>query len=241
MDSRRLMFVVLVALLVFGLALSLIAAWRSGDWWGFALNLGTELVGAVVVYILFDYFIEGRKGTEAEKERLIEEMGSRIRDVAVAAAEKLRLHGWLADGSLNKAKLSDADLSGAYLFGANLCEANLTDANLTMSKLIGADLTMAGLWGAKLLGTNLRAANLSGAYLREANLSGAKLLEANLTGAMLLEANLQEAKLDETTMLPDGTMWTPDTDIERFSHPDHPDFWRSDDFHSPAYRGKDGD
>ena len=36
MASRRLMFVVLAVLLVFGLALSLVAAWRSGDWWGFA-------------------------------------------------------------------------------------------------------------------------------------------------------------------------------------------------------------
>ena len=58
MNSRRLMIVVLASLLVVGLALSLVAAWRSGDWWGFTLNLGTELVGAAVTYFLFDRFVE---------------------------------------------------------------------------------------------------------------------------------------------------------------------------------------
>jgi uncharacterized membrane protein YdjX (TVP38/TMEM64 family) len=70
MSSRTLLIVVLSALFVARLALSLVAAWRSGDWWGFALNLGTELVGAVATYFLFDQFIERREQTEPEKARL---------------------------------------------------------------------------------------------------------------------------------------------------------------------------
>ena len=69
MNSRRLMLVVLAALFVVGLALSLAAAWRSGDWWGFALNFGTELLGAVATYSLFELFIGRRERTEDEKER----------------------------------------------------------------------------------------------------------------------------------------------------------------------------
>jgi hypothetical protein len=37
-------------------------------------------------------------------------------------------------------------------------------------------------------------------------------------------------------VLPDGTRWTPDTDMERFTDPQHPAFWRSDNRHSPAHR-----
>ena len=44
MDSRRLMFVILATLLVLGLALSLVEAFRSGDWLGAVLNLGPERI-----------------------------------------------------------------------------------------------------------------------------------------------------------------------------------------------------
>ena len=52
-------------------------------------------------------------------------------------------------------------------------------------------------------------------------------------------ANLTGADFAEDTRLPDGTHWTPDTDITRFTDPDHPRFWRSDDPESPAYGGGD--
>jgi len=39
-------------------------------------------------------------------------------------------------------------------------------------------------------------------------------------------AHLERAKLAEHTTLPDGTRWKPDTDLARFTDPDHPDFWR---------------
>jgi len=92
----------------------------------------------------------------------------------------------------------------------------------------------------------LHRANLVKAYLRRAAMSGAKLsgtglMEANLSGADLSGADLGDVRLHKTTMLPDDTQWTPDTDLARFTDPDHPDFWRSDDPGSPAYRGKDGE
>ena len=57
MNSRMFLIVVLSALLVAGLALSVVDALRSGDWLGAVLSLGPELVGAVVTYVLFDQFI----------------------------------------------------------------------------------------------------------------------------------------------------------------------------------------
>ena len=73
--------------------------------------------------------------------------------------------------------------------------------------------------------------------LQEADLRGANLQEANLWGANLQGADLGGATFDENTMLPDGTKWTPGTDMGRFTDREHPDFWRSDDPASPAYRG----
>jgi len=71
-------------------------------------------------------------------------------------------------------------------------------------------------------------ANLQGAMLLSANLQGANLAGANLQRTMLASANLQGARLSERTRLPDGTNWTPGTDMARFTDPDHPDFWRPD-------------
>ena len=64
---------------------------------------------------------------------------------------------------------------------------------------------------------------------------------AHLSGAYVWRANLRDARPDSITPLPDGTKWTPDADLTRFTDPDHPDFWRADDLKSPAYRGQDGD
>jgi len=84
-----------------------------------------------------------------------------------------------------------------------------------------------------LQGTNLYEANLREVDLTMVNLQGANLWGANLQGAVLIGANLQGARLgratfDENTTLPDDTKWMPDTDMARFTDPDHPDFWRPD-------------
>jgi hypothetical protein len=114
---------------------------------------------------------------------------------------------------------------------------------------VGAELAMVNLQGAFLGGANLQGAqlsgaNLQGADLRWSNLQRAELAMANLQGAVLIKTNLQEADLeeatfDEQTTLPDGTHWTSDTDMTLFTNPGHPEFWRSDDPTSPAYRGDD--
>ena len=166
----------------------------------------------------------------------------------------------LVGARLGGANLTEANLAGARLYAANLVEANLIEANLTEANLTGAYLTgakliLSHLTRAFLLSANLTEANLSGADLTGAYLMGAKLIDANLiqadlgeakliranliradlSGANLSGANLTGAKLRRAT-LPDGTKWTPDTDMARFTDPKHPDYWRSVDPASPAYR-----
>jgi hypothetical protein len=49
-------------------------------------------------------------------------------------------------------------------------------------------------------------------------------------------AILDDAQWDETTILPDGTFWTAEVDLARFTDPKHAEFWRSDELGSPAYK-----
>jgi uncharacterized protein YjbI with pentapeptide repeats len=274
-STARLRIGVLLILIVVGLVSSLVALlWGSQEWDGLALNLGSEMVGAIVTYLLLELFI----GRSELKAHLIAQMGSKVQDVAIAAAEELRRHGWLCDGSLQGANLGGAKLQRAHLAwarlqrayleaaelqGADLFGAELQGAYLAVAKLQGADLSEANLQKAILTRTNLQGAllirassqeanlsdanlqkadlgsvnlfhadlaraNLQRAYLGEANLQKVNLERADLRGADLWEANLQEANLSQDTTLPDGTNWTPDTDMARFTDPKHPDFWRPD-------------
>jgi hypothetical protein len=226
MNSRAWMIRILAALLAVGIALSLAEACRTRDWWGALLNLGPELIGAVVTYALFEVFIGSKakeeeqkrrliEEAEKEKARLIQEMGSKIRDVAVAAAEKLDQRGWLRDGSVRQVVLMDANLEGMAALHADLWNAYLINVNLQHAFL--------------------PAANLQAAFLGRTKLQGAYLVDANLLGAYV-----RTTEFDEETGLPDSTKWTPNTDMARFTDPEHPDFWRSDNPHSPAYRGDEG-
>jgi uncharacterized protein YjbI with pentapeptide repeats len=156
---------------------------------------------------------------------------------------------YLREANLSVAELSRANLSWADLLRADLHLAHLDHADLQGAELQGANLAHAVLQGAKLVSIHLYEADLTGAHLdgadlqnatlREANLRSASLNGADLRGANLEGAELTGAEYGERTILPDGTEWWWGTDMARFTDPKHPDFWRSDDPDSPAYRGNE--
>ncbi len=205
----------------------------------FYSNASTEAISIAITVLVIDQLNrrrEERLEKASLKERLIRELGSISHDVAIHAAEELHAYGWLRDGSLQ----------GAILWSADLQEANLANAKMQQASLSHADLRGVYLGFADLQGASLRYAKMQRAYLVCANLQGADLAEAHLQMANLGGANLQEAQVgpsgfDENTNLPDNTKWTPETDLSRFTDPNHPNFWRSDSPVSPAFGGKQAD
>lgn len=155
--------------------------------------------------------------------------------------------------NLQNADLSGANLQRAYFWGANLQEtklysanlegANLEEANLKYAKLENVNLKDANLYGvileeaylaqSNLEGANLEEANLKNATLWGVNLGGSSLKRVNLSKATLQGANLSKANLYKANLsnawLPDGTKWTSETDMTRFTDPDHSDFWQPSD------------
>ena len=151
----------------------------------------------------------------------------------------------LAD--LPGANLRGADLSGVRLFRADMSRrvidgVQLPGANLAKASLIGASLTNTDFTGANLRGADLSQSDLGGVALSQVKVGhvdvpaetlirsglrgatflpqetglihfpGANLLDADLTGA-----NLADAKFDWSTKLPDGSFWTPETDLRQFT------------------------
>jgi uncharacterized protein YjbI with pentapeptide repeats len=193
---------IVTALLVVGLAVTMIGVALNGDWPGLWLNLGSGLFGTGLTFLLIDQLL-GQRERQADEERatasskadLIARLGSNVRSFAVAAAEELRRHGWLIDGSLHGVSLMTADLQGAPLSHAQLTRVNLSDANLQQADLGRAVLTEASLDGANLHDAYLLAIDLQRASLIRATLSGADLREANLQQAELVMADLRQARL----------------------------------------------
>lgn len=212
-------------------------------YWREFADLRHEFAGAVVLtgLLLFLVTIPAERKAEYQlKQQLIREMGGTDNGLTLRAVAELGARGWLTDGSLKGATLALANLQGANLgstnlqetdlYGSNLAEANLAGINLQGATLVASELQRADLMGASLLRANLRLANLEGTYLVAAELQGADLWIANLKGA-----ELSYAKFDEQTVLPDGAYWTPNTDLDRFTDPDHPNFWRGYEAHISRY------
>jgi uncharacterized protein YjbI with pentapeptide repeats/O-antigen/teichoic acid export membrane protein len=148
--------------------------------------------------------------------------GANLRQAVLAGADAQEARLALADlrgadlsrSNFRGADLLKAQLQGATLTGADFQDAHLGEAQLQEARLMDADLQRAALTGAILTGADLTGAILQAAYLDAADLSG-----ANLTGADLQWARLDNAQFDETTVLPDGTLWTPEVDLYRFIRP----------------------
>lgn len=158
---------------------------------------------------------------------------------------KAYLHGANLRGTkLTRANLADANLGFAQLQNSSLDKCNLQNAflrdarlmhsvmihsNLQNANLHNADLREAHMAGADLRGAKLEYADLEGTIFWGTDLRSTNLLQANLIGASLVNtiANHEAALFDETTILPDGTCWTPTTDMRRFTNPRHPEFWQS--------------
>ncbi|MBE0690269.1 MAG: pentapeptide repeat-containing protein [Anaerolineae bacterium] len=233
-----------LALIGGGLLIGILLGFRlfSSSESGYAVNLYTTLIDVGLTVGVIEVLSRRRDAQRANRERLqelITQMGSKDNGLAIAAVEILRLRGWLYDGSLQGAylyyaNLEGADLGSVHLTGANLIGAHLTGANLIGAHLEGARLGSANLQGVNLdgshlqrthlIGAHLEGANLGSAHLQGAHLSGAHLTGVNLGSAHLTGVNLIGAQFDEHTTLPDGTQWTPDTNMTCFTDPAHPQF-----------------
>jgi hypothetical protein len=217
--------------LITGLISFILETDRSRQWWGdWFQGVSTEMVGAAMTTIFFT-FIVGAVEQQQNIQRLKEDFGSEINIQALAAVDELARIDALEDGTLRglivpfanlqNAPLFEADLRDINLYGANLREAQMPEARFDEANLQAADMTRADLDSASLTGANLTAANLQSADLANADVSGANFTNANLQNAIL-----ENTRFTSDTLLPDSTSYSDETDLQRFTDPAHPDFWR---------------
>jgi uncharacterized protein YjbI with pentapeptide repeats len=133
----------------------------------------------------------------------------------------------LTGATFATAELTGSDFSGAELINCYFYDSKLQSTSFVKANLSGANFRSAALQGADfdhslLSAANFSRADLSGVRLTHANLSGANFWQtvlrgANFSGADLLHATMIDVVCDASTILPDGTSWTPQTDWSAFT------------------------
>lgn len=208
-----------------------------------------EAVGIAFTVLLIDRLYQRKERQKQLSEyasKLVSDAGSSVNHVAVRAIEELGKRRWLyGEGSLLQGEsFTKADWRGAPLVDANLQQINLGNvnlqstslwlANLHGSKIVGSYLEEAWLVSVDLRHSMLWASYFNDAqfyqsHLQYASFSSVDLRGANFDGAACEGATFDDqTKFDVDTKLPDGTFWTPETDMTRFTDPKHPNFWEPD-------------
>lgn len=231
-SAARLRTIFVGGSLLLGTGVALVALVLGETVTGFLLNLGTELIGAALLYIILDVVIGRVEAVESEQQaeqarqqQLREEMSSRVPDVAKRAAEQLRQSDAWFDGSLRGIRLDRSDFSGANLAYASMREAQVSEVNFTETILTRVDFKESTFEScnfkrAQLTGTFFRRsqmprcnfsqakcqdADFRGCILRHTDFSRALALGADFRGADLSGATLRGMEISDKTRFDDAT------------------------------------
>ncbi|HLA44991.1 MAG TPA: pentapeptide repeat-containing protein [Aggregatilineales bacterium] len=236
----------LAVLLLSAISSYMIADHQDVWWWAWLEHLSFQLVTVALVAMLLKLMPYQRKplipeipainpndekSFTAEKQlknkqnyavsMLVQSTEPEVRQLIL---DEMRTLGLLDRANLVGIDLVGVNLSGSSLRSSNLHRARMKSTNLRSANLWGANLEYAILFESILEDARLWDASLAHCDLTQANLKGADLWDANLEGAFMQGADLSNARLqgtrfDRNTTLPDGSKWTPSTDMGRFTHP----------------------
>lgn len=161
-------------------------------------------------------------------------------DFDYANLERVNFHcADLSEAGFMSANLKNAELSATRAYQTSFYMAHMQRATIRHVDLSNCDFTDSDLHGVDLTRTVLRDSLFQSTNLAKANLERACLLNVGLMDANLTGANFNRTRFDEQTILPDAKFvefvdgkpmfdkyWTPDTDMSKYTDPNHPDFWQ---------------
>ena len=187
----------------------------------FYANLGAGAFGTALTILLIDNIYKKRE-RRGRKASLIVQMKHPDWNLAYQAFGEAVKERFFTDGSLEGEDLSNLNLHSTVYQFAKLSAANLYNAKFFKCHWVhcdfsGASFVHANFQEAELYGCNFRNTSLSGADFR-----GANLQEVQLLGAHFIAPDIEQAQFSPTTRLPDGKMWTADTDMRYFTDYGYP-------------------
>lgn len=226
-------FVYLLGLILFilGISINLWGAYVESDFKTIDLhklfiasygNIGVGLIDTAITILVIDTLYRKRE-EHSHRETLFRQLRSTDNLSALQALEDLFARGWLKRRYLIQHTYYGANLSNAQLLsGLDMSNARMSGANLTNVNLLNTKLNNAILNDTIFVEGDLISTQMKGANLVKANFENAILQSVDFRGAVMNGANFHNAKLDglifdSETILPDGTRWKPEVDIQVFA------------------------
>jgi len=160
-----------------------IESWVEGFW----LNFSTEMMGAVLTFLLIEIVVHGRDRREETMQRQLER-DEEMRTLQSQFAEQLKsqlrlpLEGVAvsrlreAQSQASKQAILDDMTDAELLVGARMPGLDLRQVELVLADMRKVDLSFANLRGAQLVRRNLTEANLESAKLGNADFFNGRLL-----------------------------------------------------------------
>jgi len=134
-------------------------------------------------------------------------------------------HADLSSTDLSALRCDRTDLSGAELEQAKLRYATVLYSSFNNTNFQKADLSGTTFRGTDLSYANFQSTNLRATTFHNCDLSNADFRKANLRHADFRQSNLANARLEGADLsfcvLPDGTIWSPETDMSQFRNPEN--------------------
>jgi len=212
-----------IILLILSIAILSILAGilKNGDWPSLLINLGTELGGSLITYLLLELLITRTLVREETKARLVRELQSRDNANSLKAAKEITDNGWHKDGTLRNiflehANLDFVELDHADLTGTMISSSSFIDATFIDATFVGAVLHNSNFTGTNFMVADLREVDFIGercyrqGLFREhgiTDLTRAIFDRADLSNCNILMEQLASLKSLTYATMPDGRKW----------------------------------
>jgi uncharacterized protein YjbI with pentapeptide repeats len=226
------LFLLVILTIVSGIASFFLSKFEWASAW--LMNISSELIGAVITYILFELIIgRAEKRNEEERHKIESQLRLRTRLLQSNSFEEkqLILDEINALGVMRGSNLMYSNLKGIFLSGVDMQDvdfswSDLSGANMSNANLEGANLSNANLKGAILIGANFKGAIFANAELQHATvvngcfdfaiLKNANFQFANLENSSFFSAITEEIISNEYTIMPNGQKHNLSNDWDRY-------------------------
>ena len=164
-----------------------------------------------------------------------------IKDLSMSQRQVDFSGSMILNTSMEGAKVRYTKFDNSTLWLANLNKAIIIDSSFN-----NANLRTTTMKYASFHTSSFRAARFDGANMNSTSFQSCNFGGVDFTNADLKDAQFLDCVFDDKTILPDSGVlphhygyseesgfssikyWTPETDMTRYTNPEHPDFWQPD-------------
>lgn len=157
---------------------------------GFLLNFGTELFGAVITYLLFDYILTRKENQSAYQIELFNHLHSVEDNEKENAIKSLIQSNKIGRSNIHNIAMKGISLKGLKISNAKISHSDFFGSNMSKTKIIESTFNDCNFWGANF--DNCYTYKSSFNYTDFANsfIRNSKIYSSSFTDSLFVNCNL---------------------------------------------------